>query len=98
MLVCQDRECGYRRSISRTTNLRCPTCHKKLEIKGEGEGQIFVCSCGYREKLSVFNERRKKERSNLSKREVSNYLREQKKENNEPINTELADALSKLKL
>ncbi len=98
MLVCQDRECGYRRSISRTTNLRCPTCHKKLEIKGEGEGQIFVCSCGYREKLSVFNERRKKKRSNLSKREVSNYLREQKKENTEPINTELADALSKLKL
>ena len=98
MLVCQDRECGYRRSISRTTNLRCPTCHKKLEIKGEGEGQIFVCSCGYREKLSVFNERRKKEKSNLSKREVSNYLREQKKENNEPINTALADALSKLKL
>ena len=98
MLVCQDRECGYRRSISRITNLRCPTCHKKLEIKGEGEGQIFVCSCGYREKLSVFNERRKKEKSNLSKREVSSYLKEQKKENSEPINTELADALSKLKL
>lgn len=97
MLVCQDRECGYRRSLSRATNLRCPNCHKKLEIKGEGEGQIFVCSCGYREKLSVFNERRKKEKSNLSKREVSNYLKEQKKENSEPINTALADALSKLK-
>ena len=28
MLVCQDRECGYRETISRTTNARCPKCHK----------------------------------------------------------------------
>ena len=27
MLVCQDRECGYRETISRTTNARCPKCH-----------------------------------------------------------------------
>ena len=32
MLVCQDRECGYRETISRTTNARCPKCHKRMEM------------------------------------------------------------------
>lgn len=97
MLVCQDRECGYRKNISKVTNARCPNCHKKLELRGEGEGQIFVCSCGYREKLSSFNERRKKEKNSVSKKEVSKYLKEQNKSKNEAINTDLADALKKLK-
>lgn len=97
MLVCQDRECGYRKNISKVTNARCPNCHKKLELRGEGEGQIFVCSCGYREKLSSFNERRKKEKNSVSKKEVSKYLKEQNKSKNETINTDLADALKKLK-
>jgi len=97
MLVCQDRECGYRKNVSKVTNARCPICHKRLELRGEGEGQIFVCSCGHREKLSSFNERRKKEKNSVSKKEVSKYLKEQKKAKKEPINTELADALRKLK-
>jgi len=97
MLVCQDRECGHRKNIAKLTNARCPNCHKKLELRGEGEGQLFVCKCGHREKLSTFNERRKKNQSGkLSKREVSNFMKKQQKE--EPINTALADALAKLKL
>ncbi len=98
MLICQDRECGHREGLSKITNARCPNCHKKLELHGEGEGQIFVCSCGYREKLSAFNERRKKEDVNVSKRDVANYLRNQNKAKEEPMNTALADALAKLKL
>lgn len=98
MYVCQDRECGYRKNISKITNARCPNCHKRLELRGEGEGQIFTCKCGYREKLSTFNERRKKEKSRLSKKDVSRYMKEQKKQNKDSINTELADALSKLKI
>lgn len=98
MLICQDRECGHREGLSKITNARCPNCHKKLELHGEGEGQIFVCSCGYREKLSAFNERRKKEDVNVSKRDVANYLRNQNKTKEEPMNTALADALAKLKL
>ena len=27
MLVCQDRNCGHRETISRLTNARCPNCH-----------------------------------------------------------------------
>lgn len=99
MLVCQDRECGYRKGIARVTNARCPQCHKKLELQGEGEGQIFVCStCGYREKLSAFNERRKSDDTKSSKRDVANFMKQQKKAADEPINTALADALAKLKL
>ena len=96
MLVCQDRECGHRKGISKTTNARCPNCHKKLELKGEGDGQIFVCSCGHREKLSAFEERRKKDKNKVDKKEVAKYMKEQKKEE-EVLNTGLADALSKLK-
>jgi DNA topoisomerase-3 len=98
MLVCQDRECGYRKNVSRVTNARCPQCHKKLELRGEGEGQIFVCKCGYREKLSTFEARRKKESAGkVDKRTVQKYLKNQNKEE-EPINTALADALKKLNL
>mgnify|MGYP001263693134 FL=1 len=97
MYVCQDRECGYRKNISLITNARCPNCKKKLELRGEGEGQIFTCSCGYREKLSSFEERKKKEKNQVNKKEVGKFLKEQKKQN-ESLNTELADALSKLKL
>ncbi len=96
MLVCQDRECGHRKSISKITNARCPKCHKKLELRGEGDGQIFACSCGHREKLSAFEERRKKDKNKVDKKEVSKFMKEQKKEE-EALNTSLADALSKLK-
>jgi DNA topoisomerase III len=98
MLVCQDRECGHRKNVSRVTNARCPQCRKKLELRGEGEGQIFACQCGYREKLSAFEARRKKEsRGKVSKGDVQKYLKQQQKQE-EPINSALADALKKLKL
>ncbi|EJR46188.1 MULTISPECIES: DNA topoisomerase III [Bacillus] len=97
MLVCQDRECGHRKNVSRTTNARCPQCKKKLELRGEGAGQIFACKCGYREKLSTFQERRKKESGNKAdKRDVQKYMKQQKKEE-EPLNNPFAEALKKLK-
>lgn len=93
MLVCQDRECGHRKNVSRTTNARCPQCKKKLELRGEGAGQIFACKCGYREKLSTFQERRKKESGNKAdKRDVQKYMKQQKKEE-EPLNNPFAEAL-----
>ena len=98
MYLCQDRDCGHRENISKVTNARCPNCHKRLELRGQGEGKIFTCPCGYREKLSSFNERKKKEKSGVSKKDVARYMKEQNKEQNELINTGLADALSKLKL
>ncbi len=93
MLVCQDRECGYRETISRTSNARCPICHKKMELRGKGEGQIFVCSCGHKEKLTAFKERRTKEGAGVSKKDVARYLNKQKKEAAEPLNNAFAQAL-----
>ncbi|WP_425060486.1 DNA topoisomerase 3 [Sporomusa carbonis] len=98
-LVCQDRECGYRKNVAQVTNARCPNCHKKLELRGEGEARTFVCVCGYREKLTAFTERRKEESaSKVSKEEVAKYLKTQQTTGGEPFNTALADALAKLKL
>lgn len=91
MLVCQDRECGYRKSLSFISNARCMQCHKKLEIVGEGEGRKYVCKCGFREKFDTFNKRLEENRKNMSKREVENYMRGQKKQQeNEPTAFELA--------
>ncbi|WP_235867680.1 DNA topoisomerase III [Ureibacillus chungkukjangi] len=97
MLVCQDRDCGHRKNVSRVTNARCPQCKKKLELRGEGEGQIFVCKCGYREKLSAFEARRKKEGGGkVDKRSVQKYMKQQDKEA-EPINNAFADLLKGMK-
>ncbi|MBC6166748.1 DNA topoisomerase III [Listeria booriae] len=99
MLVCQDRECGHREAVARTTNARCPNCHKRMELRGEGDKQIFTCSCGYREKLSSFNARRGNEKNkNVSKKEVANYMKKQNKQEDEPFNNPMAEALAKLKL
>ena len=98
MLVCQDRECGHRETVSRTSNARCPVCHKKMELRGRDEGQIFVCGCGYKEKLKAFQERRKKEGAGVSKRDVAKYMNQQKKEAAEPLNNAFAQALAGVKL
>ncbi len=98
MLVCQDRECGYRKTLSRVTNARCPQCHKKMELVGEGEGQKFICACGYREKLSAFEKRKKESGGGVSKKDVSNYMNKMRKEAKEPLNNAFADAFAKLKL
>lgn len=98
MLVCQDRECGHREVISRTSNARCPVCHKKLSLKGKGDGQIFVCQCGYKEKLSAFKERRTKEGAGVSKKDVAKYINQQNKEAKEAINSPFAAAFAKLDL
>lgn len=95
MLVCQDRDCGYRRSVSIITNARCPECHKKMELRGDGEKKSFYCSCGYREKYSAFKERRGQ--SGASKRDVQNYLRNQNKKEDDS-NNPFAAAFDKLNL
>ena len=98
MLVCQDRECGHKETISRHTNARCPVCHKKMDLVGKGDGQRFVCVCGHKEKLSAFEDRKKKAGKGASKKDVNNYLRKQAKEANEPINNAFAEAFSKIQL
>ncbi|MFB4167718.1 DNA topoisomerase III [Virgibacillus sp. JSM 102003] len=96
MLVCQDRSCGHKKNIAKHTNARCPNCHKRLELRGEGEGKMFTCKCGHREKLSAFNKRKEKEKKHkVSKKDVNKYLKKQDDDGFK--NNALADALSKLK-
>ena len=99
MLVCQDRACGHRETISRLSNARCPNCHRKMELYVKGKEETFICStCGYKEKLSSFKQRREKEGAGVSKKEVQKYLNKQKKEAQELINNAFAQALAKLDL
>ena len=98
LLVCQDRECGYRETISRTTNARCPKCHKRMEMLVKGKEETFVCACGYKEKLSSFQARRAKEGAGVNKRDVQKYLKKQQKEAAEPVNNAFAQALAGIKL
>ncbi|MGE6368066.1 DNA topoisomerase III [Planococcus kocurii] len=93
MNVCQDRECGYKKQVAMQTNARCPNCHKKLELQGEGDGKIFVCKCGHREKLSAFEKRKKSGQSKANKKDVNKYLNQQ---DEAPQNTAMAEALKKL--
>ena len=92
MLVCPDRECGYRRSVTQTTNARCPNCHKKMELRGEGEKRIFACVCGYRERLSDFKKRR--ETKSAGKGEVRRYLQQQERQE-ETGNSAMAEQLKR---
>ena len=71
--------------------------HKKMELRGEGENKTFTCTCGYREKLTIFNKRREAVKGQINKREVDRYLKQQSKKDGS-INTALAEALAKLKL
>ena len=91
MLICQDRECGYRKSITVITNARCPECHKKLEMRGEGDKKSFYCVCGYREKLSDFEKR--KESAGAGKRDVAKYMQQQSRQ--KTSSNPLADQLAK---
>ena len=98
MLVCQDRACGYRKTLSRVTNARCPQCHKKMELVGEGENKRFTCVCGYREKLSAFEKRKQESGGGVSKKDVNKYMNKMKKEAKEPVNYAFAEAFAKIKL
>jgi len=95
MLICPDRECGYRKGVAQISNARCPECHKRMELKGEGEGRLFTCSCGFREKLSSFNKRMEERTESSDKRTVQKFMQQQKKE--EPVNNAMAAALAKWK-
>lgn len=98
LLVCQDRECGYRETVSRITNARCPVCHKRMELVGKGEDQTFVCACGHKEKMAAFEARRKREGKDVSRQDVRRYMKQQQKEAEQPLNNAFAEALAKMKI
>lgn len=98
LLVCPDRECGGRQHISLTTRTRCPQCHKTMEIFGEGDKRLYVCTCGFRERVTSFHKKRE-ESAGGSKRDVQTYLKKQAKqqdsENLSPLALALQEAMKK---
>ena len=93
MLVCQDRECGYRENVSMITNARCPNCHKRMEMFGSGDKKSFVCACGYRESEESFIKRTRGSKNAASKNFTRQYLRNQNKHQEEPEESDFARAL-----
>ena len=65
---------------------------KKLELRGEGDGQIFVCKCGHREKFRHLRNVENLRVEKTDKRDVQKFMKKQE----EPENTAMADALKKL--
>ena len=94
-LVCQDRSCGYKKTVAKATNARCPNCHKKMQLVGDKGSETFVCSCGHREKLKAFEEKRKTQNKTMGKREVQKYLNKQEKKE-ENFNNPFADLLKQM--
>jgi len=82
LLVCQDRDCGYHESLSVKTGARCPTCHKTLEMRGQGEGKILVCKCGFKQKADTFFKSKDDSGKAASKQFVRSFMQHQEK--NEP--------------
>ncbi len=90
MLVCQDRDCGYRQNVSFQSNVRCPNCHKRMEIYGAEDKRTYVCACGFREKVDRFHEKNKASMGGASKQFVKQYLKQQNQQQQEVSAFELA--------
>lgn len=92
LYVCSNPECKYRKTLSLTTNARCPECHKTLQLRGDGDNKAFYCVCGYRERLKDFEARKQKD--GASKFEVKSFMKKQEQESSS-FNNSLAEQLAK---
>lgn len=89
MLVCPDRECGFRKSAEPAlSNKRCAICHKKMEIHDGKAGKYFKCrTCNAVEKLDPQSSRGGKVSRQQQARLVQQYS------DNVSIGSSLGDAL-----
>ncbi len=94
MLICPDRECAYRETVSVSTSARCPNCHKTMELRGKDDKKIFVCSCGFKQKYEVFTAQKKELGNVANKHYVNNFLKNQNKQP-EKGESAFAEALKK---
>lgn len=85
LLVCSDRSCKYRKTLSVVTEIRCPNCKKKLKMVGSSDKKFYVCVCGYKVNTDTFHEKQKENKDNMNKREVEKYIRSQKAPTNQPF-------------
>jgi DNA topoisomerase-3 len=69
-----------------------------MEIWGEGEKKMFVCVCGFREKYDNYIEKNKNDMNKMNKRQVEQFMTQQKQETKKEINPAMANAFAGLKL
>lgn len=93
-LVCMDRNCGYRKNVSKVTNFMCPTCKKKLQEFSSNDKTVLICSCGYKENKESFIKKLGSKKDEMNKKGVTNYLKNQDKEI--PTNNPFLDIFNKL--
>lgn len=86
MLVCANRECGYRKQRDpKISNRRCPQCHKKMEMHKGKAGMYFQCRrCNIVEKAD-------KNKKTPNKQEKNQLMQKYSKQ--EPFGNSMADAL-----
>lgn len=63
-----------------------------MTLVGQGDGKMFTCVCGHREKMDAFNKRRQASENKGNVKDVRRFLEEQKKENskNDPNSSPFA--------
>ncbi len=71
--VCVDRNCGYRKTVERVINARCPECKKKLTMRLTGAGKLYTCQCGFKEGEAAFDKRIKQAKARGGKRDYYAY-------------------------
>lgn len=78
ILVCSNPSCKHRETISIITNARCPNCHRKLELVGKKESQLFICkTCNYRQTMESFKKERQNKHNKATKYDVKKYIQKQ---------------------
>lgn len=95
-LVCIDRNCGYKKYLSRNTNFMCPNCKRKLTEIESKEKLVLICSCGYKESKESYLKKLNENKEKLNKNALKTYMKKQEKEipTNNPFAT-LFDEINK---
>ena len=75
-----------------------PYATRKWRWSEKVKDRSLYVFAGIKKKLSAFKQRKEKQGSGMSKKEVNRYLKKQQKEAQAPINNAFAEAFSKIKL
>jgi DNA topoisomerase-3 len=86
MLVCRNRECGYRRAAEPAlSNRRCPQCRKRMEIRTGKAGKFVQCrACNVIEMLDGQSDRKEARSTRSLLKQYSD---------NKPLTSSLGEAL-----
>ncbi|MBF0714450.1 DNA topoisomerase 3 [Gemella sp. GH3] len=94
ILKCSNIGCNNKKVISRVTNLRCSTCHKKMTLFGNGDNATYRCICGNSMKQKEVDKKIKEtKKEKASYKDIKKYMKK-----DDLVNNPLKDKLKNLKL